>query len=242
MNISFVNGTVTGAFASANVDALQVGTFLGVLITIGISWSSLNQQRAAAARESLEQLDDIEITKPNGKIKPILHKYKSWPYSKSTIKLQSYQKTEISGVSKIKSHFLAFPRCILENHNVKIVEDGYLIQFDTSDPVEIRRRTQKILRDLSEASGNRDYGHHWVDFNVVEKVYKYDNTGELSDVHEDVIKMFEKDNILARNDIRNNLIDEGYDGKLARLVLWDLIQMGMVEQGPGNRDFVLTSE
>lgn len=232
-----MNGTATGVLGSTNGSfLLQLITLCGVLTTIGISWSSLNQQRTASARESLEQLDDIEVRRPNAKLKPILHDHNPWPGSESTVKIQTYMQTELANVSRIHSNLLAFPKVIFDDYDVEVVEDGYLIKYDTANAVEIRRRTQELLRELSTVSGSGGYGHHWIDLKNIEESYGYDSPSELFEVHERVLKMLEENAEIDNNAIRKNLEKEGYHLNIAYLVLWDLVQMDRIEEDPNSKN------
>lgn len=234
-NPGMVNASTLGEAGGVFADPISLITAIGVAVTIIIGYSNFNWQRRAAARESLEQLDDLYIDRPYSKIKAILHSFPRWPIDKSVVKFQIYNPTEIAGVSGIHGSFLLIPRHVFNGYEVDSVEDGYLVKLDTADPVEIRRRIQNILQKISEFSNNRHEGIDWVDYENVQKYYDFDSE-ELLPIHEALLEFLPEEEGKDPGEIRTFLKEEGYPARFYKTLITDLKIMSQVEDNPDNRD------
>lgn len=221
----------------AGISFIEVLSFIGILITIAISYSSLNQQRMAAARESLEQLDDLHIKRRSAKIKTILHKYSNWPFKKSVVKLQASKTTDIAGVSRPHHlKFLALPGYVFQGFEVDPVNDGYHLTIHSSDPVEIRKTTNELLYEINKETQRSD-GFAWVTSDEYVDVFRDSMNGELGTIHELVIEYLEEGPKSAA-EIRDYVGDNGFQNHLGNLAIRDLLHFGEIELNDDS-DYVL---
>lgn len=157
----FLYSVLASIIEALGLQLVPVVTLLGVLLAVIISGFSLRLQYQATARESLEQLDDLQLgdrgpdssmhevsEHPWTKIKPILHRYR-WPIQQSEVKLQVYNSRGVPGVSQILDRSPDVPEAAFEGYDVIEVADGYIVHLTTTDSVEIRRRVMEIFQNIS---------------------------------------------------------------------------------------------
>lgn len=150
-------------------------TFL-ISVTIILSYQSIKFQSRTSIRESLEQLDDVEYS--SEKLKPILHKfafrplrghqtivqlkyyrYSSQPATSSQSGPHLFQGTLYSINRHVESEipkdeFLqAISRKLStldEVSDIWVEDTGIFLQYETGNSVEVRRRTETVLKNLNE--------------------------------------------------------------------------------------------
>lgn len=212
------------------VSPIQGITLLGIVLTIIISISSLNLQWHATARESIEQLDDLELYRQRYKIKPILHSFPTWPFRNTKVKFQVYQPTDVAGVSGLHPNFMALPGYLFENYSVEPVPDGYVMTIKSRNAVQIRRVTNRLLRELSEGS-NQGRINQFAPFEIFEKEYEAALKGVYCQIHYDVISVLEETAPLNVNDIRNSIREElDHSSRYTELAVQDLEAWGAIEE------------
>jgi len=243
LSIDFRSATTTSSEVAQTsngvVDFLPILSFFGILLTIVISLNSLNIQRSASARESLEQLDDIDI-QSSIRLKPILHRYSSWPRGKAEVKIKVYQNTDIAGVGRLKRRFLAFEGHILQEYDVCAEEDGYILSVDSSNPVKIRRQVNELLQVM--ANSGRLEKYHWMTFEDFEKVYQPAMNGEKTIVHEEIIEVIESRGASSVRDLHKILSNEPHFGAelerfgrgIVRMGISDLVGRDELQKDPDN--------
>jgi len=220
---------------------LQVISFIGILITIAISYSSLNQQRNASARESLEQLDDVRLHESGIKMRPLLYSYKSWPQNHSTVKIKMYNSTETSGVSRMYPKFCGFPSQVLKDYPIEVQRDGYLLDIDSANPVIIRRNTDEFLQALYSESRVRGWG------NIPSKDLFMDQYGDALDgdllpLHDEILDTFEPPSRERSLQGITDALNVKYDfhKHIIKLAIADLILIGELEK-TGRRKYQLAN-
>lgn len=220
------------------ISTIEVLSFIGILITIAISYSSLNQQRMAAARESLEQLDDLEIRQGNAKLKPIIHKFSNWPFNKSIVKLQASRTSEIAGVSRPHPlNFLALPGYVFQDFDVEPVKDGYHLTIHSSDPVEIRKRTNELIYEINNEAMRND-GYNWISVDEYKQGFMDSMEGDLGEIHELVIEYLH-DGPKSEGEIGRYIDSNGFHSRFGNLAIRDLLNLGEIEKNENN-DYVLS--
>lgn len=209
---------------------LQVISFLGILITIAISYSSLSQQRRNGVRESLEQLDAIKLAGANAKVKPILHKYSRWPKKSAIVKLKVYRPTEIADTSTVHPNFLVLPGYVFSDFDVKPIEDGYLLSIPSSNPVEIRRTTDKLLGQMVD-EGRRRASATWIPFEKYQQEYQSSIEGEKPQLQQEILDFLEDSPPRTRAQIREHLAEKkGHDNQLVQIAIRDLFLSKSIEE------------
>jgi len=150
-------------------------TFL-IGITILLSYQSYQFQTRTGIRESLEQLDDVEFNQE--KLRPILHDFVFRPLRghRATVHLK-YYRFGTNPASANKSHYNVFERTFFylndrdasgipeirlrnaiteklsgmaEIEDVWIEDTGIFLELDTGNAVEVRRRTEAVLQNLTD--------------------------------------------------------------------------------------------
>lgn len=154
-----------------------LGIFNTILIsvTILLSYQSFKFQTRTGIRESLEQLEDIEFSKE--KLKPVLHEFVFKPFRghRTTVQLKYYRySTKPASASqnrddlfhrtfysinrdadteipeeKFREAIGAKLSTLDEVANVRLEDTGIFLEYDTGNAVEVRRRTEIVLKTLS---------------------------------------------------------------------------------------------
>lgn len=218
---------------------LQILSFLGILITIAISYSSFTLQRNARARESLEQLEDIKVGR--AKIKPILHKYRPWPRSQAIVILKVYLPTDVANVGQPTERFLAVPDYVFEGHEVEAREDGYYVTIQSSNPVAIRRVADGIMERMG-IIGHRGNSWNLLPFDAYAEQFQPAVDGENSEIHKEILSILSDGDTHHISDIQNQLGDQGYYNALGGVAIRDLEFRGEVEEIERNKYAMSTSK
>lgn len=146
--------------------------FLLLMFTALLSYRSYVAQTRTGIRESLEQLDDVQL---NGsvKIKPILHRFNFGildPRTELYIKFYNFGQQPASASSLIDDVGMFHPSRsddMVEYLNsycpqvesTELRDDGLIIHVSSRNAVEIRRCTDQIMREiknLENAISNRE--------------------------------------------------------------------------------------
>jgi len=141
----FNDRTATGRDVLA---LIQLASFLGILLIITVSYTSLVHTRRAAVRESLEQLDDIKFaTRPDRKVRPILYRCRGVVFrGQCEVKFKFYG--SIAPGASEPDVFLEMPDSVFEGYDVRTEQDGYVVSMDSNNPVEIRRKANEIMLEM----------------------------------------------------------------------------------------------
>jgi len=166
MNLDIASAFLNNGFSVLN--------FALLLFTAVLSFNTYRFQKQAGLRESLEQLEDVEFL--GGKLRPILHKFSYIPMVRATsmVELQYYQfgrepssAGQLSKPLQIQYNSLTdrgsneysrqqfnsdLMKFIINRDKCKRVEvndNGILLEFETVNPVVVRRRTRSILKLLN---------------------------------------------------------------------------------------------
>lgn len=211
-----------------SIDGLQVISLFGIIATIIISYSSLNQQRHASARESLEQLDDVTLPQNEVKIRPILHSYDPWPASKAVVKLKMYRMSDISDVSQLWSNFVLFPAHIFEEYNIATDMDGYLLTIDSAEPIEIRRKTDNLLNKINQECRSKQRPRR-VGYDEFLEYYSGALDGSKEPVHEMIINFLADNGPTNGHHIEKHFSGEDIPSYLVPFALRDLVNWEEIE-------------
>lgn len=170
-----MNSGIAGFFLN---NPLTLFNSILLVVTGYLSYSTFKFQRRTSAREAIEQLEDVHFYR--GKITPILSEYNFRPIfgnSFSVVKLKYYkygknpasanQETDLfsetlntinsgAGDENLNNSNLYFliSEALESQPGVEMVtadENGIYAQFQTANAVQIRRKTEFILRVLSDA-------------------------------------------------------------------------------------------
>jgi hypothetical protein len=231
--ISFWSELLGGVFPNAIRNPLSVATFLGILISISLGYSSLNHQRRNAARESLEQLDDLSI-RGDIKIKAILHEFPRWPLRHVTVKLKILNQHNTAGISNPNNQFYIIPACIMMNYDFETVPDGYIIHLQTTNPVKIRNSIEDIYDDIYEIP-RRNYQ---VPYGEYMKHYSNAHYGEWDPIYNEILEELTYFSTIHKNKIFQNV--GNYHRSLIDCALTDLDKRGLIEEDSSR--FFLTSD
>lgn len=214
--------------------SIQVITLVGVILTIALSKLSLNRQNRAAARESIEQLDDLEIRPLNVKLKPILHKYSAWPTSNAEVKLKIYRRTDVAGLSREFPYFVAFPGYTFKDYKISTVKDGYLLTINSASAVDIRRITERLLADIGNIS-RKDDNTQWMEYDKFKNDYENSKDGTKEEVHRDLLKFLNNSNPRTKEHIRDEVSKRyNHDNKIINLAFADLLMTGEIVESNGS--------
>lgn len=209
---------------------LSILSFIGILITIILSGLSLSLQRRAAARESLEQLDDVQL-RHTAKLRPLLHEY-SWLRRKAVVKLKAYRSTDVAGVSDIHPRSLLLNCRGLQDSNVEPVSDGYHLTINSSNAVKIRRKTTQLLDNISKETRNRD-DYCWVPFEDIEEHYGDAIRESEGAIHRDIRRILEERGGYSRQSEIEDDIADSLHSKTVRVGLRDLTMWDDIEEEKG---------
>lgn len=235
--MSFLVGTVGYWVSLIQANPLSFLTFLGIIPTIVLGYSSMNHQRRNAARESLEQLDDLRLRK--SKLQASLLDFPKWPFKHVTVKLKILRPGQIPGVSQPHNKFYVFSRHVFVGYKFETIPDGYIIHIKSVNPVAIRNTIEEIFDRMGEANRNRAGGR--VDYNeFLEKYAKSYDGGKLP-IHERILEELSFFSETHSGQIKRKLSAQGYSDTLIFCALYDLEQEGDIKEGE-NSKFSLTTK
>jgi len=131
--------------------AVEVASFLGILLIIATSYVSLVRQRRESVRASLEQLDDIRLPAARDvKIRAILYRCRGLLVrGRCEVKFKLYG-AETPGAS-VPADFVEFPPSVFDDHEYRAEADGYVVTFDTNNPVAVRRDANEMMLAMCRA-------------------------------------------------------------------------------------------
>lgn len=129
---------------------IDIASLVGIIVVVIVSFESLVHARRSAVRASIEQLDAIRLgDRRDIKVKAILYRCRGVVlFGHCEVKFKFYG-VEGSGGSD-PSVFVEFPDELFEDYEIDIDPDGYVVSFDTNNPVEIRRQTNEIMLAMYE--------------------------------------------------------------------------------------------
>jgi len=227
-------------FVSASISLIQNNplsflTFLGIIPTIILGYSSMNHQRRNAARESIEQLDDLYL-RSSYKIKPILHEFPKWPGRRSSVKLKIYNPGEVAGVSQPHGNFYIFSREVFSGHSFHTAPDGYIIYLNSANPVEVRNSVETLLDRMGR---DRAKGH--VDYEEFLKDYQGAYQDEWIPIYDEIVDQLSYFQLTHKNRISPPLHQMGYERSVINCAISDLVTEGVVKECSRNK-YCLTAD
>lgn len=224
-----VNSGLLG-FGLSPLEIIQILSFVGILFSIFIATDSLVQQKRAAVRESIEQLDDMELPAIHSKIRPFLHRFRYSYRRGSTVKIKIYQHTDVAGVSKNHPQFIVFSGYLFEAHSVAITNDGYLLDIDSIDPVVVRRVTDDLLTKLSNVGRSRSSGEVGrANYDLVKSYYPDFLREKIPEFHKDIIIYLGENRQSTLQKISTHMGTKWPGGEaLTKIALADLQKYGCV--------------
>lgn len=129
---------------------IDIASLVGIVVVVIVSFESLVQARRSAVRASLEQLDAIRLgDRRDIEVKAILYRCRGVVvFGHCEVKFKFYGVAGSGGSDP--SVFVEFPGEVFGSHEVSTDPDGYVVSFETNDPVDIRRKTNEIMLAMYE--------------------------------------------------------------------------------------------
>jgi hypothetical protein len=208
-------------------------TFLGIIPTIVLGYSSMNHQRRNAARESIEQLDDLRLG--SVKIKAILHQFPKWPFNHVTVKLKIYSSSRVAGISRPNNRFYVFPRHVFRDYSFETVSNGYIVHLYSSNPVEIRKSIEDLFDRMSQ-----EHAGGQVEYEEFLRHYSEFYQGKSVPIHEEILDKLSYLSATHKNHIPGRL-DRKYDEKIVSCAISDLVNENKIKEESSQR-YTLTAD
>jgi len=134
---------------------IDIASLVGIIVVVIVSFESLIHARRGAVRSSIEQLDAIRLGgRRDIKVKAILYRCLGVVIcGHCEVKFKFYGVDGAGGSDP--SVFVELPEAVFEGYETNVDPDGYIVSFDTNNPVEIRRKTNDIMLAMYESEKSR---------------------------------------------------------------------------------------